>query len=294
LQAQVEKVAETDGQMITAVTALTAGHEQLTNDVRQLQELSRTVAGGISDVAREQTTAHGTLQDRTQLIAAATEAVQRDQQALQAQIEKVAETARQTIAAISAVAVEQTTGREAIRRMVDQAANAALAALTVGQGQLTGAEPPLQVLAQMVAGSGLPDAAPSAPVEKASSPLRLAAAQAVIHGEQMKYEVGPDRDNLGYWANPSDWAQWEFDIPRPGRFNLAAEIAALAPGRFQVLVGDEELAGTAPATGDYGRFQTVELGAVELAAGKTSLAVRPIPEGWQPMNLKSLDLTPLA
>ncbi len=293
LQAQAEKVTETDGQMVAAVTALTAGQGQLANDLRQLQELSRSAAGGIRDVAREQTTAHGALQDRTQLIVAVTEAVQRDQQALQAQIEKVAETARQTIAAVSAVAAEQTTGREAVRRMVGQAANAALAALALGQGSLTGVEPRLQVLAQTVASSGLLDAAPSELIEKAGSPLRLAAAQAVIHGEQMRYEAGPNRDNLGHWANPRDRAQWEFDVPQPGRFTLAAEIAALGPGRFQVLVGHEELAGTAPTTGDYGRFQTVELGVVELAAGKTSLAVRPIPEGWQPMNLRSLDLTPV-
>jgi hypothetical protein len=30
------------------------------------------------------------------------------------------------------------------------------------------------------------------------------------------------------------------------------------------------------------------------ASGKTHVAVRPVPEGWQPMNLKSLDLVPLA
>jgi hypothetical protein len=111
----------------------------------------------------------------------------------------------------------------------------------------------------------------------------------------MKYEAGPDRDNLGCWANPSDWAEWELDVARPGRFKVTAEIAALASGRFHVLLGDQGLDGNAPSTGDYGRFQKVELGTVEVpAAGKTSLAVRPIPEGWQPMNLRSVELVPLA
>jgi hypothetical protein len=124
---------------------------------------------------------------------------------------------------------------------------------------------------------------------------KLAAAQAIIHGEQMKYEAGAGRDNLGYWGNPSDWAEWEFHVARPGRFKVAAEIAALASSRFQVLLGDRELEGNAPSTGDYGRFQKVEIGTVEVpAAGKTSLAIRPVPEGWQPMNLRSVELVPLA
>ena len=110
----------------------------------------------------------------------------------------------------------------------------------------------------------------------------------------MKYEVGPDRDNLGCWGNASDWAEWELHVTRPGRFKVTAEIAALDSGRFQVILGDQGLDGNAPSTGDYGRFQKVEIGTVELAAaGKTSLAVRPIPEGWQPMNLKSVELVPL-
>jgi hypothetical protein len=99
---------------------------------------------------------------------------------------------------------------------------------------------------------------------------------------------------LGYWANPSDWVQWELELARPGRFKVTAEIAALGSGRFQVFVGDQQLDGNAPRTGDYGLFQKVDLGTVELpAAGKTNLSIRPIPDGWQPMNLRSVELVPL-
>ena len=278
----------------TGIAALTSGQGQLTDDVRQLHELTRTVAGGVTDAAREQAAAHAALRDSARALTAAIDAIQQIQQALQIEIEKIAETAKQTMGAVSAVAVEQTTGREATKHVIGELANAAIAALDAGYRPLPRDDRRLQALVQTVAGGGPLNIELPAPAEEADTSPRLPAARAIIHGGQMKYEVGPDRDNLGCWGNASDWAEWELDVTRPGRFKVTAEIAALDSGRFQVILGDQGLDGNAPSTGDYGRFQKVEIGTVELAAaGKTSLAVRPIPEGWQPMNLKSVELVPL-
>jgi uncharacterized phage infection (PIP) family protein YhgE len=279
----------------TGIVGLTTGQGQLTGDVRQLHELTQTVAGGVTDAIREQAATHGTLQDKARALTEATDAIQQSQQALRIELEKLAQSATQTIEAVNAVAVGQTTGREATRHMIGELANVAIAALSTGHGPLPHLDRPLDVVARAVAGSGpLNIELPSPAAETAPAP-KLAAAQAIIHGEQMKYEAGQDRDNLGYWANPSDWAEWELDVARPGRFKVTAEIAAVASGRFQVLLGDQGLDGNAPSTGDYGRFQKVEIGTVEVpTAGKTSLAVRPVPEGWQPMNLRSVELVPLA
>jgi hypothetical protein len=279
----------------TGIVGLTTGQGQLSGDVRQLHELTQTVAGGVTDAVREQAATHGTLQDKARALTEATDAIQQSQRALQIELEKLAESATRTIEAVNAVAVGQTTGREATRHMIGELANAAIVALSTGHGPLPHMDRPLEVVAHAVAGSGPLNIELPAPAEEMTPAPKLAAAQAIIHGEQMKYEAGQDRDNLGYWANPSDWAEWELDVARPGRFKVTAEIAALAPGRFQVLLGDQGLDGNAPSTGDYGRFQKVEIGTVEVSvAGKTSLAVRPIPEGWQPMNLRAVELVPLA
>lgn len=280
----------------TGIVGLTTGQGQLTGDVRQLHELTQTVAGGVTDVVREQAAEHGALQDKARALTEATDAIQQSQRTLQIELEKLAQSATQTIEAVNAVAAGQTTGREATRHVIGELANAAIAALSTGHGpSLPRMERPLEVVAQTVAGRGPLNIELPAPAEEGRIAPKLAAAQAIIHGEQMKYEAGPDRDNLGCWANPSEWAQWELDVARPGRFKVTAEIAALASGRFQVLLGDQQLDANAPSTGDYGRFQKVELGTVEVsAAGKTTLAVRPIPEGWQPMNLRSVELAPLA
>jgi hypothetical protein len=272
--------------------ALTGGQGQLTGDVRQLHELTQTVAGGVNEAVREQAATHGTLQDKARAL---TETIQQSQQALRLELQKLAESATQTIEAVNAVAVGQTTGREATRHMIGELANAAIAALGATHGPLPRLDRPLEALAQTMASRGPLNIELPPPVDEAVPAPKLAAAQAIIHGEQMKYEAGPDRDNLGYWANPSDWVEWELHVARPGRFKVAAEIAALASSRFQVLLGDRELEGNAPSTGDYGRFQKVDIGTVEVsAAGKTRLAVRPVPEGWQPMNLRSVELVPLA
>jgi hypothetical protein len=44
-------------------------------------------------------------------------------------------------------------------------------------------------------------------------------------------------------------------------------------------------------TGDYTSFKRTELaGTLDLAAGPVTLTVKPVADGWQPMNLKSIQL----
>jgi len=124
----------------------------------------------------------------------------------------------------------------------------------------------------------------------------LPASEAHLHGSQIKYETGHQRDNLGYWTNPADWAEWEFMVTRPGRFEVVAEIAALERSFLEVSVGaGSSTRGRASATGDYGNFRVVKLGALEIpAAGKVTLAARPVKEGWHALNLKAIRLKPIA
>ena len=87
---------------------------------------------------------------------------------------------------------------------------------------------------------------------------------------------------------------WEFKLTQPGKFSVSAVIAAPASGSFEISVAGQTLRCSAPRTGNYLTFNPVKLGVVELpAAGKAILAVRPIKEGWQPMNLKTIRLDPI-
>ncbi len=124
--------------------------------------------------------------------------------------------------------------------------------------------------------------------------VTLPASEARLHGSEIKYETGHQRDNLGFWTNPSDWADWEFKVTQPGRFEVTAEVAALERASLEVSVGTgSRTSGRANATGDYGKFRVVKLGVLEIAApGKATLAVRPVKDGWHALNLKAIRLKP--
>ncbi len=123
--------------------------------------------------------------------------------------------------------------------------------------------------------------------------ILLPAREARMHGGNVRYESGDRRDNIGFWTNPSDWVDWEFRVTKPGKFEIWAEVAAPGKSAVTLAVGSQRSRGDLPVTGDYGNFQRVKIGTVEIkSAGKTTLSVRPVTEGWQPVNLKSVKLQP--
>jgi len=125
--------------------------------------------------------------------------------------------------------------------------------------------------------------------------VSLPAVQAGLHGDGVRYEQGEGHDNIGYWTNPDDWVNWEFKVKTPGRFEVSAEIAALASGSFDIAIAGKSIHCAAPQTTTYTDFKRVDLGSIEISApGLVRLAIHPIKDGWQPMNIKSIELKPVA
>ncbi len=124
--------------------------------------------------------------------------------------------------------------------------------------------------------------------------IALPATEATLHGNHVQYEDRDDRKCIGYWTDPSDWIEWQLHVTRPGRFHATAEVAALGSGRFELSAGDSKIQTSAPATGDYGKFEKVDLGTIEIPQrGTVALALKPVPQNWQPLNLRELKLTPV-
>jgi len=139
--------------------------------------------------------------------------------------------------------------------------------------------------------TGSPEIEQPVTSQEPNGSITLVASEARLHGQQIQYEHGHRRDNLGFWLDPADWADWEFSVTRPGKFELAAEIAAPEAAGFEVSLGEEKIKGIAPVTGDYGNFKEVMLGNFAInSRGKMTLAVHPVQEGWHPINLKSIRL----
>jgi len=131
-------------------------------------------------------------------------------------------------------------------------------------------------------------------VQKKGGSVELTASEAQLHGLTFKYESGGPLDDIGYWTNPGDWADWEFKVKTPGKFMVSAVIAAPANSAFDLSVAGKTLRCATPVTGDYFTFKPVDLGEVEIpAAGNVTLAVRPVKDRWQAINLKAVRLTPV-
>ena len=56
--------------------------------------------------------------------------------------------------------------------------------------------------------------------QEASGAITLLARDATTHSITMRYEPAANKNCLGYWTNPNDWAEWEFTVTRPGEFDV--------------------------------------------------------------------------
>src|SRR3954449_1372324 len=54
--------------------------------------------------------------------------------------------------------------------------------------------------------------------QQASGIITLTARDATTHGTQMRYEPATNKNCLGFWTNPEDWADWTFNVAKPGTF----------------------------------------------------------------------------
>jgi alpha-L-fucosidase len=129
-------------------------------------------------------------------------------------------------------------------------------------------------------------------VQSPDGSLILPASEATTHGE-LKYEPGEHRDSLGYWTNPNDWASWEFRVTKLGKIEVIAEVASVADSSIEVRMGKLSARAEVRATGNYGRFQFVKLGTLDLPVGdKVTLSLHAVKDGWQPVNVRSVKLQP--
>lgn len=141
-----------------------------------------------------------------------------------------------------------------------------------------------------------------ASVTPARGDIRLQARDARVHGETLRYEPQPNKDVLGFWTKPADWADWEFEITTPGRYEVeiqqgcgpksgGAEVAVEIGGAS----GTTTLSFTVQETGHFQQMILKMIGEVELAAGRHTLAVRPRTKpGVAVMDLRRVVLRPVA
>lgn len=136
----------------------------------------------------------------------------------------------------------------------------------------------------------------------ATGRIVLPAHEAVVHGSRLRYEPPANKNTLGYWTQPQDWASWDFAVTRPGRFTVEVlQGCGKGSGGSEVEIHIE---GASPGqtvkfmvedTGHFQNFITRELGQVNLtAAGRHTLAVKPRTKpGVAVMDLRQVVLRPV-
>ena len=136
------------------------------------------------------------------------------------------------------------------------------------------------------------------PVTPAAGDVRLVAKDAVVHGTKLRYEPASNKNVLGFWTDPADWAEWKFTAPAAGLYEVEVQ-QGCGQGSGGATV-DVEVAGTTlPFTVvDTGHFQElvqVSVGTVELAAGEHTLALKPKNKpGAAVMDVRRVVLRPVA
>jgi alpha-galactosidase len=101
--------------------------------------------------------------------------------------------------------------------------------------------------------------------------------------------------DIGFWNNPEDWVSWKAQIPEAGAYKVTATIATADEGvGFVVEVGGQTIDGRAPLTGGWDKFQTIELGPIQIKqSGAMVVKFRPRDTShWQPINLNSVCFIP--
>lgn len=128
----------------------------------------------------------------------------------------------------------------------------------------------------------------------ADGTIQLTAADADLAGG-IQYEAA--KNSIGYWMNLGAVVTWTFHLDKAGIYKLTAEVACpddAAGSEVQVEIGGDQKKFKVPATGDWGKFVTVDLGNISLVRpGRMEGKVKGLTKvGLGVMNLRSLKLTP--
>jgi len=110
--------------------------------------------------------------------------------------------------------------------------------------------------------------------------LTLLAKNATTWSETMRYESKPEKNCLGFWTDPEDFAEWEFQMKKPGRYQVIVSQGCGADNggsEVAVRVAGQELKFKVKDTGGFQKWEDVVVGEVEIKQpGIERLVVDPV------------------
>jgi len=125
--------------------------------------------------------------------------------------------------------------------------------------------------------------------------ITLHARDATVHGVNLRYEVKPEKNTLGFWSNPRDWVSWDFDVKRGGKYIVFVMYGSGGGKDIEIAVGGQKLNFTTKNTGGYHTFTFFEAGQISFDnAGTQTLTVKPSAKtSGGVMDLRQVILLPI-
>lgn len=127
-------------------------------------------------------------------------------------------------------------------------------------------------------------------VEGADGTVLLHAKDVSVHGSTVRYEPKPEKFTIGFWSKVEDWVSWQFDLDKPGKFEVEAMQGCSGGGsEVEIEAGTQKLTFTVEETGSFHTFIVRKLGTLTLPAGRNTLSVRPkSKKGGAVMDLRQI------
>ncbi|GAA5117848.1 hypothetical protein JIN84_16800 [Luteolibacter yonseiensis] len=136
------------------------------------------------------------------------------------------------------------------------------------------------------------------PAQITDGRIILHSSGATTHGEKLRYEEPEKKNTLGFWVDPADWAEWEFNVTRPGTFDIhlwqgcgpgsgGSEVSITTAGQTAGFVVEE--------TGHFQNFKERVVGRVRFEkTGPQKLELRALKKpGAAVMDVRLIVLTPV-
>jgi alpha-L-fucosidase len=116
------------------------------------------------------------------------------------------------------------------------------------------------------------------------------------HGPGIQVESKYGSLSLGFRLDPRSWVEWSFRIGKPGNYDAVAHVAMPKSGsRLVVVIGKQKKELAVAGTGGYDEFKSLPIGQFSIErSGDCKLQIKPVVDGWTPINLRSIVLTPRA
>jgi hypothetical protein len=114
-------------------------------------------------------------------------------------------------------------------------------------------------------------------IQAENGAFSLPASNAITHSVLMRYEPAKIKNCMGYWMNPADWAEWVFEVKKPGTFEIEVwQGCGKGSGGSDVYVeaGGKQYPFVVEDTGHFQNFVPRRIGQVTFdKAGEQSVAI---------------------